>query len=360
MNGKEQNNNQINEFSKNLISWHKNHGRHNLPWQKKINPYKIWISEVMLQQTQVKTVLPYYEKFIKKYPTIKDLSNSKLDDILEMWTGLGYYRRAENLYKSSQILQEKYEYNFPESYDDILTLPGVGRSTAGAILSIAYNKKYPILDGNVKRVIKRYFAVRGEKNIEKNLWELSETLLPNKYNNIYTQSIMDLGSLVCLRNNPTCNICPVNLNCESLKLNLTDSIPEKTKKIKRKNLKLYFIIIQNYKNKDLILMKKNSKGGIWANLWSFPSFNEKCILEKFLKENKITEKITKYENIKHNLSHMRLNIEILRIKLEKEFFLDSYYWKNIYDKIGSSKPVISIIERLKEEQKNENGNVLKA
>ena len=148
MNGKEQNNNQINEFSKNLISWHKNHGRHNLPWQKKINPYKIWISEVMLQQTQVKTVLPYYEKFIKKYPTIKDLSNSKLDDILEIWTGLGYYRRAENLYKSSQILQKKYECNFPESYDDILTLPGIGRSTAGAILSIAYNKKYPILDGN--------------------------------------------------------------------------------------------------------------------------------------------------------------------------------------------------------------------
>ena len=184
VNGKEQNNNQINEFSKNLISWHKNHGRHNLPWQKKINPYKIWISEVMLQQTQVKTVLPYYEKFIKKYPTIKDLSNSKLDDILEIWTGLGYYRRAENLYKSSQILQKKYECNFPESYDDILTLPGIGRSTAGAILSIAYNKKYPILDGNVKRVIKRYFAVRGDKNIEKNLWELSETLLPNEYNNI--------------------------------------------------------------------------------------------------------------------------------------------------------------------------------
>ena len=360
MNGIEQSKYQISEFSKNLISWHKYHGRHNLPWQKKINPYKIWISEVMLQQTQVKTVLPYYEKFIKKYPTIKDLSNSKLDDILEMWAGLGYYRRAENLYKSSQILKNRYKYNFPKAYDDIITLPGVGRSTAGAILSIAYNKNYPILDGNVKRVIKRYFAVRGEKNIEKNLWELSELLLPNKNNNIYTQSIMDLGSLVCLRKNPICNICPVKNNCESLKLELTDIIPEKIKKIKKKNSKLYFIVIQNYKNKNFILMKKNPKEGIWANLWSLPSFGKKYVYEDFLRENKITEKVVRYENIKHNLSHINLNIEILRIKLGKEVFLDNYYWKNIYDKIGSSKPVITIIKKLKEEQKNENGNVLKA
>lgn len=350
MNGKEQNNRQINDFSKNIISWHKKHGRHDLPWQKEINPYKVWISEVMLQQTQVKTVLPYYERFLKKYPTIKDLSNSKLDDILEIWTGLGYYRRAENLYRSSQVLQKKYKYSFPESYNDILTLPGIGRSTAGAILAIAYNKKYPILDGNVKRIIKRYFAVRGENNIEKNLWKLSELLLPNKYNNIYTQSIMDLGSLVCLRNNPTCNLCPVKLNCESLKLNLTDIIPEKTKKIKKKNLKLYFFVIQNYKNKDLILMKKNSKEGIWSNLWDLPSFNEAYDYKKFLKKNKITEKVIMYENIKHNLSHIKLNIEILRIKLKKEVNLDSYYWKNIYDKIGSSKPVTTIITKLKKEQ----------
>ena len=360
VNGKDQSNYQIRNFSTNLISWHKNHGRHNLPWQNNINPYKVWISEVMLQQTQVKTVLPYYEKFIKKYPTIKDLSNSKLDDILELWTGLGYYRRAENLYKSSQILQKKYKYNFPKSYDDILTLPGVGRSTAGAILSIAYNKKYPILDGNVKRVIKRYFALRGEKNIEKNLWKLSELLLPNKYNNIYTQSIMDLGSLVCLRIKPICNLCPVKINCESLKLNLTDIIPEVVPKIKKKNLKLYFIIIQNYKDKNLILMKKNQKDGIWANLWGLPSFNKENIYRKFLKENKIFENVAQYGNIKHNLSHIKLDIEILRVNLKKEVNLDNYYWKNIYDKIGSSKPVITIIKKLKEEQKNENDNVLKA
>ena len=351
MNGKEQNNNQINEFSKNLISWHKNHGRHNLPWQKKINPYKIWISEVMLQQTQVKTVLPYYEKFIKKYPTIKDLSNSKLDDILEIWTGLGYYRRAENLYKSSQILQKKYEYNFPESYDDILTLPGIGRSTAGAILSIAYNKKYPILDGNVKRVIKRYFAVRGDKNIEKNLWELSETLLPNKYNNIYTQSIMDLGSLVCLRNNPICNMCPVNLNCESLKLNLTDIIPEKKQKKVKKNLNLYLLLIQKYENEKLVLMKKNPSNGIWANLWNLPSFNGINEYKKFLLTNNISGTSSQYDYIEHNLSHLKLNIEIIKVELKRCTEVDNYCWKNIYDKIGSSKPIIMIIDKLKREQK---------
>ena len=158
MNGKEQNNNQINEFSKNLISWHKNHGRHNLPWQKKINPYKIWISEVMLQQTQVKTVLPYYKKFLIKYPNIKVLSESCLEDILESWTGLGFYRRAENIYKSSQIIKEKYECIFPKEYD-ILSLPGIGRTTASAITTFSGNGRYSILDGNVKRFLSRFLSV---------------------------------------------------------------------------------------------------------------------------------------------------------------------------------------------------------
>ena len=202
MSGSVQSNNQLKEFSKSLITWHKNNGRHNLPWQININPYSVWISEVMLQQTQVKTVLPYYKKFLIKYPNIKALNESCLEDILESWAGLGFYRRAENIYKSSQIIKEKYECIFPKEYEDIISLPGIGRSTAGAILSIAYNKKYPILDGNVKRVIKRYFAIRGESNAEKNLWDISEGLLPSKNNNIFTQAIMDLGSMVCVKSNP--------------------------------------------------------------------------------------------------------------------------------------------------------------
>ena len=350
MNGEEQNKYHANKFSQHLISWHKIHGRHNLPWQKKISPYKVWISEVMLQQTQVKTVLPYYEDFMEKYPDIKTLSNSKLDEILESWTGLGYYRRAENLYKTSKIIKNKYQYQFPSIYEDILALPGIGRSTAGAILSLAYNKKYPILDGNVKRVIKRYFALRGKEEDDKNLWYISESLLPEKNNNIYTQSIMDLGALVCIKNSPSCKACPINDSCMSHNLNLTNVIPEKKAKLKKKKLvKLFFILIQNFEDQQLILMKKNKNNGIWANLWNFPSFEKETEYVRFLKTYKINSKIIKYDNIKHKLTHLDLDIDILRVKLKKVVNFDNYYWKNIYDTIGSSKPVIAIIKKLREE-----------
>lgn len=347
--GQEKNKHKLNTFSKNLILWHKENGRHDLPWQINISPYKVWISEVMLQQTQVKTVLPYYKEFIQKYPNIKSLSNSNLDDILESWSGLGYYRRAQNIYKSSQILKSKYKYEFPKLYDDILELPGIGRSTAGAILALAYNKKYPILDGNVKRVIKRYFAVTGEKNNEKNLWNISESLLPSNNNNVYTQSIMDLGSLICTKNIPLCKKCPVSINCDAFRLNLMHSIPEKKQKLKHKKLKLYLLLIQDYKEKNLILMKKNPKDGIWSNLWNLPSFNNIAEYKKFLEKNNMLGKVFNYYHIDHKLTHLKLDINVLKIVLSKKIDQGDYYWKNIYDKIGSAKPVIMTIKKLKEE-----------
>ena len=345
MNGKDQKNN----FSYNLISWHKKNGRHNLPWQFKINPYKIWVSEIMLQQTQVKTVLPYYKKFIKKYPSIKELSNSPLDDVLKLWAGLGYYRRASNLHKSSKIIKKQYKYNFPKIYDEIIKLPGIGKSTAGAIMSLAYNKKYPILDGNVKRVIKRYFAVRGIENLEKHLWFLSESLLPNKNNDIYTQSIMDLGSLICTKSNPDCEICPVQNNCKSYKLNLTNQIPEKLAPKKKQEIKLYLLLIQNSLNSNFILMKKNSSTGIWANLWNLPDFSSKSIYMNFLRTNKISNKIVIYQNFTHNLTHIKMDISVIKTESVNNIITDNYYWKNIYDNIASSKPVKSVIKKLVEE-----------
>ena len=348
--GEEQNNYHLNTFSKNLISWHKIHGRHNLPWQKKINPYRVWISEVMLQQTQVKTVLPYYKNFMKKYPDIKSLSHSELDEILESWTGLGYYRRARNLYQTSQILRNRYEYKFPELYEEILELPGIGKSTAGAILSLAYNKKYPILDGNVKRVIRRYFAIQGEEDVEKNLWDISQSLLPNEDNNIYTQSIMDLGAMVCVKNSPICKVCPINKNCKSYKLNLTEVIPnKKIKSKKKKNIKLFLVLIQGYKNQNLVLMQKNKDKGIWANLWGLPTFEKKDDYEKFLKKYNLSNKTTKYKNIKHSLTHLNIDMNILKVDLERAVNFDNYYWKNIYDSIGLSKPVVMIFNKLKKE-----------
>ena len=349
VNGQEEINNKKFLFSKNLILWHKRNGRHNLPWQTKKTPYRVWISEVMLQQTQVKTVLPYYKNFIKRYPTIKKLADSELDDVLKLWTGLGYYRRAENIYKSSQILKNQYKYKFPKLYEEIIDLPGIGKSTAGAILSLAYNKKYPILDGNVKRVIKRYFAVRGNGNKEKNLWELSEKLLPDHMNSIYTQSIMDLGSLICLKKNPLCDKCPIKSNCKSLKLNLIDKIPENIKRITKKEKKLYWVVIQHKNKKDKVLMKKNPNTGIWSNLWNFPSFESKNEYKKFLRENSIPGNDLVFHNFDHNLTHIKLKIYVTKIKLTKKIIQHNFYWKSIYDKIGCPKPVEIVIKKLKME-----------
>jgi len=341
----------LNNFAEDLVSWHKKNGRHNLPWQIKISPYKVWISEIMLQQTQVKTVLPYYKKFLTKYPSIKSLSNSKLDDLLELWTGLGYYRRAENIYKTSQILKNKYNYIFPKTYEDILDLPGIGKSTAGAILSIAYNKKYPILDGNVKRVIKRYFAITGKEDNVNNLWNISESVLPTNDNNIFTQSIMDLGALVCVKKNPLCDKCPLKKKCKSLKFNLTEKIPEKKQKLVKKHVNLYLLLIQKYENEKFVLMKKNPSNGIWANLWNLPSFNGVNEYKKFLLSNNLSCTSSQYDYIEHNLSHLKLKINIIKVELKKCTEVDNYCWKNIYDKIGSSKPIIMIIDKLKKEQK---------
>ena len=354
MNGKEPNKGSL---SKKVLSWHKLNGRHNLPWQKNINPYKVWISEIMLQQTQVSTVLPYFKLFIKKYPNIKSLTNAKLEDILELWTGLGYYKRAENIYKTAQILKENYQFKFPKNYEDIINLPGIGKSTAGAILSIAYKKKYPILDGNVKRVIKRLFAIQGNANNDSNLWALSESILPNKNNDIFSQAIMDVGSLVCTINNPSCSMCPLIKDCKSYKLKLTKIIPEKKKNNLIKKKKIYLLLIQDYKKDNFILMKKNNKEGLWANLWNLPSFSLKKELNNFVLKNKIKGKIKIFKNFSHNLTHYKLDILVFHIKLSNKLIIKNYNWKNIYDKIAISKPVLITFESLIKEIENANGNV---
>ena len=346
-----------NNFSKNLILWQKDFGRHNLPWQKKISPYRVWISEIMLQQTQVKTVIPFFERFIKKYPTVKELSKSKIEEVFELWTGLGYYRRAENIYKSSQIIKSKYDLIFPSTFEEILELPGIGRTTAGAILSLAFNKRYPILDGNVKRVLERYFAIQSEKNVDKELWKLSENLLPKSKNNIYSQAIMDLGATICTKKIPLCEKCPVNLDCKSFKFDLTNVIPIKRKKIIKKEKNLSYLLV--VKNNNLILMQKNSNKSIWANLWGLLNFNNKNDCEKFLKKINLASGVYHYASMQHNLTHMKLNIDIYRVDVKHFPITNEFYWKNIYGKIATSKPFVEIIKKLTEELENENSTLFK-
>ena len=189
-------------FSDALIAWYGTHGRHDLPWQREPNAYQVWVSEIMLQQTQVATVIPYFERFIATFPDIEDLSAASIDEVLHLWSGLGYYSRARNLYRAAAVVVAEHGGNFPRSLEDLLTLPGIGRSTAGAILALAYELPFPILDGNVKRVLTRRYAVQGWPGttaVLKRLWTLAERLIPQNGIREYTQAIMDLGATVCTR-----------------------------------------------------------------------------------------------------------------------------------------------------------------
>ena len=195
-----------------LLQWHQDAGRHDLPWQNTRDAYRIWISEIMLQQTQVTTVIPYYQRFLERFPNLSTLAKAETDQVLHLWTGLGYYARARNLHKAAKIIQDEYQGDFPDQFEHVLALPGIGRSTAGAILAFSKQQRHAILDGNVKRVLARFYEVEGwygKKSVENKLWELAEANTPDKEVDIYTQAIMDFGATLCTRSKPNCSACPL-------------------------------------------------------------------------------------------------------------------------------------------------------
>jgi A/G-specific adenine glycosylase len=202
-------------FSQQVVQWYLDHGRHDLPWRKKVTPYRIWISEIMLQQTQVKTVVPYFKNFIKKFPSQKRLAGASEDQVLAAWSGLGFYRRARNIFATKEIIKNNYGNKFPNQFQQIIELPGIGKSTAGAIMSLAYLDPHPILDGNVKRVISRFLKKELDLLKEAELWKLSQEMLSRDDCFSYTQGIMDLGATICTPSNPSCDECPVNSQCLS-------------------------------------------------------------------------------------------------------------------------------------------------
>ncbi len=207
---------QASQFSAQVLDWYDKYGRKTLPWQIDKTPYKVWLSEVMLQQTQVATVIPYFERFMARFPTVTDLANAPLDEVLHLWTGLGYYARARNLHKAAQQVATLHSGKFPETFEEVAALPGVGRSTAGAILSLSLGKHFPILDGNVKRVLARCYAVSGwpgKKEVENKLWSLSEQVTPAVGVERFNQAMMDLGAMICTRSKPKCSLCPLQNGC---------------------------------------------------------------------------------------------------------------------------------------------------
>lgn len=262
-------------FSEQVLSWYDQHGRKNLPWQQQITPYKVWLSEVMLQQTQVSTVIPYFTKFLEAFPTVQSLAQAQEDEVLHLWSGLGYYSRARNLHRASKMVVSEFEGEFPETIDKLIALPGVGRSTAGAIRSSAFQKRAAILDGNVKRVLARQFAIDGwpgKSSVLKSLWQTSEQVTPDQHCRAYTQAIMDLGAIVCKRSNPSCDVCPVQSSCIAYSQQSIEQYPGKKPRKELPVRQTQMLIIRNEKGE--VLLEKRPPAGVWAGLWSFPETSQ--------------------------------------------------------------------------------------
>jgi len=349
-------------FSEKVLCWFDQQGRKDLPWQKDINPYRVWVSEIMLQQTQVKTVIPYYQRFMQSFPSVEALAKATQDEVLKHWSGLGYYARGRNLHKTAQQVCDQFTGVFPTSLDEMQHLPGIGRSTAAAILSIAHNQQHAILDGNVKRVIARVFAVSGwpgQSVVLKKLWALADELVPDSRNADYTQAMMDLGATVCTRTKPACGNCPLNTGCLALKQgNIADYPGKKPKKAipKREAIMLILQTVQ-----DEILMIKRPPLGIWGGLWCFPQFDHHEQAEQWLLENyRLTlDNATVFDSFQHVFSHFKLDIQPYLLSLKRDnptplklgvMEADDQLWYNINTEFngGLAAPVQTLLNRIKE------------
>lgn len=305
-------------FAARLIRWQKRHGRHHLPWQKTRDPYAVWLSEIMLQQTQVATVIPYYERFLKRFPDIPTLARARQDSVLSLWSGLGYYSRARNLHKAAQQVLKEHDGVFPRALPAIEGLPGIGRSTAAAISVFAFNRRHAILDGNVKRVLCRFLGIDGDPSstpVIQALWTWSEKLLPKRELRTYTQAVMDLGAEVCTRTRPSCATCPLMEKCFAQANNAQGRLPAPKQKRARPHKKTCMLILRA--GGRLLLVKRPAKG-IWASLWSFPETPTQKGIQKLCREKfgfKVTQKKT-LPPMQHAFTHYSL--EILPVVLDGE------------------------------------------
>ena len=303
-----------------LLEWFEQHGRHDLPWQTDRTAYRVWLSEIMLQQTQVATVMPYYYRFLDSFPGIQSLADANIDAVLQHWQGLGYYARARNLHRSAQIIRDQYNGIFPESIDAVMALPGIGRSTAAAILTFACGQSWPILDGNVKRVLARYFQVPGwygQSETMKQLWSLTEQVTPRHRTDDFNQAMMDLGSMVCLRSKPLCEKCPLASKCLSFQQGTQKQFPEK-KPNKVKPHKNTLMLLHSYNGR--VLLYRRPPTGIWGGLWSLPEVNKVEEIKEWQEVNlcRLATPLSISENlIRHQFTHFSLDISVAVAELDQ-------------------------------------------
>ncbi|MFA6121410.1 MAG: A/G-specific adenine glycosylase [Sideroxydans sp.] len=361
-------------FASRLTVWQRAHGRHDLPWQvqggtlmrehskseevpptsllpqtagfasnvSEADAYRVWLSEIMLQQTQVATVIPYFQRFITAFPTITVLAAASEDEVLAHWSGLGYYARGRNLHKAARLIVERFNGQFPSNFDDIIALPGIGRSTAAAVCALAFHQHRAILDGNVKRVLARHRGIEGwagNKRVEERLWQEADVLLPNDDVAIYTQSLMDMGATVCTRSRPKCVLCPVQADCIALQTDRINTLPTSRPKKVVPERRATFLLLMHGND---ILLEKRPSSGIWGGLWCPPQFDgEDAARDWFLQSGMQASDGEKLEPFTHTFTHFKLHITPLKIQLERKpvrAMQAGSVWLDVGEALGAAIP----------------------
>ncbi|MBU2180490.1 MAG: A/G-specific adenine glycosylase [Gammaproteobacteria bacterium] len=343
---------QVKAFQDQVVSWQKAHGRHQLPWQQATSPYRVLVSELMLQQTQVSTVIPYFNRWMQSFPTIEALANASNDQVMAHWQGLGYYARARNLHKAAQYVSERGE--FPATLTDLLLVPGVGRYTAGAVMSFAYDQYGPIVDGNVRRLYARYFAISGVTSssaVDKQLWLLAEQLTPNQDCKSFAQGLLDLGATLCKPRQPLCEQCPLASGCQALLQNRVDELPTPKPKKVVPVKEGHFIWLQQG---EQLYLHKRPAPGIWASLWSLPQLNG---------DDQLLIQARKHGEFVHQFTHYKLNATVWQLDPShaptvlqvQEQAGGSWYHRSQLAEVGLPAPIRSFIEQQAEFTKPGNG-----
>ena len=344
-------------FSERVLAWSSHSGRHDLPWQQHITPYRVWVSEIMLQQTQVNTVIPYFERFMQRFATVAELAAAPIDEVLHHWTGLGYYARARNLHKAAQLIVDEDGGQFPDSVEKLEQLPGIGRSTAGAIVSIAHRQRAAILDGNVKRVLARHRAVAGwpgTSAVHKALWEISEQLTPANNSGAYSQAMMDLGATLCSRSKPNCPACPVNSDCIAYATNRIADYPGKKPNKKLPVRNAVFALIYNTDN--AVLLQRNPPTGLWGGLWVPPRCEAIEQLPALIEQLGFSlHSHTVGPQQRHTFSHYHLDYSVARVAAhcQPQQVADNseQVWYNIAGNsklLGLPAPVVTMLKQASE------------
>ena len=368
------------EFAARLLDWFARHGRRHLPWQQNPTPYRVWVSEVMLQQTQVATVIPYYERFMARFPRIEDLAAAPLDEVLHLWTGLGYYARARNLHACAQVVVREHGGAFPEELSAVEALPGIGRSTAGAVLSLAQGTRHAILDGNAKRVLARVYAVEGEPGsaaVQARLWALAEACTPRTRNAEYTQAIMDLGATLCTRHHPACTVCPMSDVCRAAREGRQGELPGRRRRrvrpLRQATLLLVELRLEPAETEArtapllpasvrdaapesdsppatarAVLLEQRPSSGLWGGLWSPPQFaSEQAALDWCRTALPEAQRIGTLETIEHGFTHFDLQLHPLLVRCPRPANLPHALWYSLDapPRVGLPQPVRALLER---------------